>query len=59
MSCDARRIPDLVYGTDIKSNYQSQRLRLPKQFTHTSDGEGTEPDAPDVRQPRLDFAPTP
>lgn len=31
--------PDFLYGQGIGSNYQSQRLRLGKQFTATVDGE--------------------
>lgn len=45
-------IPDILYGTDLGSNYQSQRLRLSKQFTATSDT-----DEDDASQPRLDFSP--
>jgi len=35
-------VPDLVYGADASSHYQSQRLRLSKQF-HSSDSEHEEP----------------
>lgn len=44
--------PDLLYGADLGSNYQSQRLRLSKQFTPPVEEEETE-----IRvQPRLDFS---
>ena len=42
--------PDVLYGTDKASNYQSQRLRLAKQFTR-KDGE---PDA-SVEQLNMPF----
>lgn len=44
-------IPDLIYGSGLGSNYQSQRLRLSKQFT------GTPEEDEDGIQPRLDFSP--
>lgn len=43
--------PDILYGTDLGSNYQSQRLRLGKQFTQVAEDEEEGPG-----QPRLDFA---
>ncbi len=46
--------PDIIYGQGLGSNYQSQRLRLSKQFSHTA--EPDEDDRVDERQPRLDFA---
>lgn len=47
--------PDLLYGADLSSNYQSQRLRLSKQFTGIP-----EPDDDETSpQPRLDFSPHP
>ena len=45
-------IPDIVYGADLGSNYQSQRLRLSKQFTVVTDTEEE-----DTSQPRFDFSP--
>jgi dCTP deaminase len=46
-------VPDILYGTDLGSNYQSQRLRLGKQFTQTLDVEEDE-----TTQPRFDFSPS-
>ncbi len=43
--------PDIVYGSTLKSNYQSQRLRLSKQFSGSPDDESIE-DA----QPKFDFS---
>ena len=48
MRCAA--IPDLLYGQELGSNYQSQRLRLSKQF-HPA----PEEDSDAAAQPRLDF----
>jgi dCTP deaminase len=45
-------VPDRIYGTDASSHYQSQRLRLSKQFRAT-DGEAEE--APDGTQEQLVF----
>jgi len=47
--------PDQLYGADLGSNYQSQRLRLSKQFTATARDEDEEEDPADYYQPRLDF----
>lgn len=48
--------PDFIYGSRLGSNYQSQRLRLPKQFTGTHDAD--EEDGEGRVQPRLDFSNT-
>jgi dCTP deaminase len=48
--------PDLLYGSQLSSHYQSQRLRLSKQFTapiETDDESGRRGSA----QSRLDFSP--
>ena len=45
-------VPARVYGSDASSHYQSQRLRLSKQF-RSGDVEGEE--IPDVSQERLQF----
>ncbi len=42
--------PDIVYGNTLKSNYQSQRLRLSKQFSNGADG-----DIDEDTQPKFDF----
>ncbi|HLK56539.1 MAG TPA: 2'-deoxycytidine 5'-triphosphate deaminase [Chthonomonadaceae bacterium] len=42
--------PDFLYGAQAGSNYQSQRLRLSKQFT------GVVEEETDGAQPRLDFS---
>lgn len=47
--------PDLLYGADLSSNYQGQRLRLSKQFTGTPEPE--EEDAASAVQPRFNFSP--
>jgi len=44
-------VPDLLYGSGLGSNYQSQRLRLSKQFTGMAE---VEEDADDAQQ-HLDF----
>jgi dCTP deaminase len=44
--------PDILYGAGLGSNYQSQRLRLSKQFTGAADSEDEEAEAV---QPRLNF----
>lgn len=44
-------IPDLLYGQELGSNYQSQRLRLSKQFNAPEE----DSDAA-TAQPRLDFS---
>ncbi len=49
--------PDLLYGADMGSNYQSQRLRLGKQFTPPSKDEDEDEEIGESVQPRLDFAP--
>lgn len=46
-------VPDILYGADLGSNYQSQRLRLGKQFTSVTEGEEEE-----TAQPRFDFSPS-
>lgn len=48
-------VPDLVYGSQLGSNYQSQRLRLSKQFTAAHESDEDDPCAP---QTRLDFTPS-
>jgi dCTP deaminase len=45
-------VPELVYGADASSHYQSQRLRLSKQF-RSADGDGDE--AADATQERLEL----
>jgi dCTP deaminase len=47
--------PDQLYGTDLSSNYQAQRLRLSKQFTTPAREDDDEDEATDANQPRLDF----
>ena len=42
-------IPDVLYGQDLRSNYQSQRLRLSKQFNAVPEDEA------EATQARLDF----
>lgn len=46
-------VPDVIYGAGMGSNYQSQRLRLPKQFSGVSEGEE---DETVLTQKRLDFS---
>jgi dCTP deaminase len=46
--------PDILYGAGLGSNYQSQRLRLSKQFTSAVPGEDDDA-AGDPVQPRLDY----
>jgi len=46
--------PDMLYGSGNGSHYQSQRLRLSKQFTYTADGDDEE--APASPQGSLDFS---
>jgi dCTP deaminase len=48
--------PDQLYGSDLGSNYQSQRLRLSKQFTSPVRDEDDEDGSGDISQPVLDFA---
>lgn len=43
--------PDMLYGTELGSNYQSQRLRLSKHFTPPNEEE----EVAEAIQPRLDF----
>jgi dCTP deaminase len=45
-------VPAIVYGSDARSNYQSQRLRLSKQFRP---GEHDPDDLPDASQASLPF----
>lgn len=47
--------PDLLYGTDLGSNYQSQRLRLSKQFTPPTKDEDYDEEVNEPYQPSLDF----
>jgi dCTP deaminase len=47
--------PDQLYGAGLGSNYQSQRLRLSKQFTSPAREEDDDEEAVDSNQPRLDF----
>lgn len=48
--------PDILYGSGTGSHYQSQRLRLSKQFNFTADGDEDEPAA--SAQGSLDFSAT-
>lgn len=49
--------PDILYGRKIGSNYQSQGLKLPKQFSSIPASEN-EKAVPDALQPSFDFSPT-